>query len=91
MQVRDFIRAMSAAPCAYTLLDGKRLKVFRARISDRHFSGIPGEIVDADSFAVMCADGAVEFTEVQPEGGKRMDIQAYLRGKKPEKGTILGK
>ena len=91
VQVRDFIRAMSAAPCAYTLLDGKRLKVFRARISDRHFSGNPGEIVDADSFAVMCADGAVEFTEVQPEGGKRMDIQAYLRGKKPENGTVLGK
>ena len=91
VQVRDFIRAMSAVPCAYTLLDGKRMKVYGARVSDRNYSGAPGEIVDTDAFAVMCGDGAVEFTEIQPEGGKRMDIQAYLRGKKPEKGTILGK
>ena len=91
VQVRDFIRAMSAVPCAYTLLDGKRMKVYGARVSDRKYSGAPGEIVDTDAFAVMCGDGAVEFTEIQPEGGKRMDIQAYLRGKKPEKGTILGK
>lgn len=91
VQVRDFIRAMSAAPCAYTLLDGKRMKVYGARVSQKNYSGAPGEIVDTDAFAVMCGDGAVEFTEIQPEGGKRMDIQAYLRGKKPEKGTILGK
>ena len=67
------------------------MKVYGARVSDRKYSGAPGEIVDNDAFAVMCGDGAVEFTEIQPEGGKRMDIQAYLRGKKPEKGTILGK
>ena len=91
VQVRDFIRAMSAVPCAYTLLDGKRMKVYGARVSDRKYSGAPGEIVDTNAFAVMCGDGAVEFTEIQPEGGKRMDIRAYLRGKKPEKGTILGK
>lgn len=90
VQVRDFIRAMSAVPCAYTILDGKRLKVYGARLSAGKYSGQPGEIVDPDRFAVMCADGAVEFTEVQPEGGKRMDISAYLRGKKPSAGTKLG-
>ena len=90
VQVRDFIRAMSAAPCAYTMLDGKRLKVYGAKLSANNYSGQPGEIVDPDSFAVMCGDGALEFTEIQAEGGKRMDVQAYLRGKKPAKGTILG-
>lgn len=90
VQVRDFIRAMSAAPCAYTMLDGKRLKVYGAKLSAKNYSGQPGEIADPDSFAVMCGDGALEFTEIQAEGGKRMDVQAYLRGKKPAKGTILG-
>lgn len=90
VQVRNFIRAMSAAPCAYTMLDGKRLKVYGAKLSAKNYSGQPGEIVDPDSFAVMCGDGALEFTEIQAEGGKRMDVQAYLRGKKPAKGTILG-
>lgn len=89
-QVRDFIRAMSAAPCAYTILDGKRLKVYGARLAEGSFSGKSGEICDPDSFTVICGEGAVQLTEVQPEGGKRMDVQAYLRGKRPIKGTILG-
>lgn len=90
VQVRDFIRAMSAAPCAYTILDGKRLKVYGARLAEGNYSGQPGEIADPDKFIVVCGEGAVQFTEVQPEGGKRMEVQAYLRGKKPAKGTILG-
>lgn len=91
VQVRDFIRAMSAVPCAYTILDGKRLKVYGARLAEGNYSGQPGEITDPETFTVVCSEGAVQFTEIQPEGGKRMDVQAYLRGKKPEKGTILGK
>ena len=91
VQVRDFIRAMSAAPCAYTMFDGKRLKIYNAVLAGS-VSGTakPGEVVDPDSFTVACGDGAVSFTEVQPEGGKRMDVQAFLRGKKPAKGSVLG-
>lgn len=90
VQVRDFIRAMSAVPCAYTILDGKRLKVYGARLAEGNYSGQPGEITDPETFTVVCGEGAVQFTEIQPEGGKRMDVQAYLRGKKPAKGTVLG-
>lgn len=90
VQVRDFIRAMSSIPCAYTILDGKRLKVYGARLAEGNYSGQPGEIADPETFTVVCGEGAVQFTEIQPEGGKRMDVQAYLRGKKPEKGTVLG-
>ena len=90
VQVRDFIRAMSAAPCAYTMLDGKRLKVYNAVLAEKNAAGQPGEVTDPDTFTVACGEGAVRFTEVQPEGGKHMDVQAFLRGKKPAKGTILG-
>lgn len=89
-QVYDFIRAMSAAPCAYTLLDGKRLKVYMAKLGGKT-DAPAGIITDADSFSVSCGDGqCVEFTEIQPEGGKRMETAAYLRGKKLEKGAALG-
>ncbi len=89
-EVYDFIRAMSCAPCAYTLLEGKRMKVFMAKIVD-NVSGEVGSICDADDFTVVCGDGnGVAFTDIQPEGGKRMETSAYLRGKKLEKGTILG-
>lgn len=90
-QVYDFIRAMSSVPCAYTVLDGKRMKVYMARLTDRKTEAPAGTITDADSFAVSCGDGlCVELTEIQPEGGKRMDTAAYLRGKKLEKGAVLG-
>lgn len=89
-QVYDFIRAMSDAPCAYTMLEGKRMKVYMARLV-QSVSGEAGTIADADSFTVVCGDGnGVAFTEIQPEGGKRMDVQAFLRGKKLTNGTLLG-
>ena len=89
-QVYDFIRAMSDAPCAYTMLEGKRMKVYMARLVD-NVSGEAGSVADADSFTVACGDGnGVAFTEIQPEGGKRMETSAFLRGKKLTKGALLG-
>lgn len=89
-QVYDFIRAMSDAPCAYTMLEGKRMKVYMSRLVEG-VSAPAGSIADAESFTVACGDGnGVALTEIQPEGGKRMETAAYLRGKKLEKGTLLG-
>lgn len=87
----DFIRAMSDSPCAYTLLDGKRLKIFRARITERVSTLPAGSIADEKTFAVVCGDGiCIEFSEVQIEGGKRMKTDDFLRGKRLEKDSILG-
>lgn len=89
-QVYDLIRAMSDAPCAFTMLDGKRMKVYMSRIVEK-VSGEAGSIADAEHFIVACGDGnGVQLTEIQPEGGKRMDVNSFLRGKKLEKGASLG-
>lgn len=89
-QVHDFIRAMSSSPCAYTMLDGKRLKVYASEIG-ADTEAPAGTVCDAERFAVSCGDGvSVELLEIQPEGGKRMDTAAYLRGKKLVFGTMLG-
>ncbi len=89
-QVYDFIRAMSDSPCAYTLLEGKRMKVYMSRLAE-NVNAAAGTIADAENFVVACGDGnGVAFTEIQPEGGKRMETSAFLRGKKLEKGTLLG-
>ena len=89
-QVYDFIRAMSDAPCAYTMLEGKRMKVYMSRMVE-NVHGEAGTVADAEHFIVACGDGnGVQLTEIQPEGGKRMQVEAYLRGKKLEKGTLLG-
>lgn len=88
--VHDFIRAMSSAPCAYTTLDGKRLKVYGARLGGQA-QGAAGTIADPARFAVVCGDGrCVELCDIQLEGAKRMPLEAFLRGKKLEKGAALG-
>lgn len=90
-EVYNFIRAMADVPCAFTMLDGKRLKVCRARMTG-HRSELPaGTVADPKAMHIVCGDGmCVEFSEVQPEGGKRMTSDAFTRGKKIEPGTILG-
>lgn len=75
----------------FTTLGGKRLKVFESEISDNIAMAEPGTVVDPDRFAVSCGDGVIIFNEVQLEGSKRMKTADFLRGKKLEKGEMLGK
>lgn len=90
-RVYDTIRAMADEPCCYTFLDGKRLKVYRARLGG-HVSKLPaGTVEDEKTFSIACGDGnCIELAEVCPEGGKRMSADAFLRGKKLERNTRLG-
>lgn len=91
-RVYDFIRAMADIPCAYVIMDGKRFKIFRAQISNEETDAEPGTIINAERFGVACGDGGtVELIEIQPEGGKRMELNAYLRGKKLQKGAVLNR
>jgi methionyl-tRNA formyltransferase len=87
-EVHNTIRGVTG----FTMLDGKRLKVFRSEISDNIAQDAEnGSIVDEKRFAVKCGDGkAVIFTEVQPEGKKRMKTDDFIRGKKLAKGEVLG-
>lgn len=88
--VYNFIRGMSASPCAFTTLGGKRVKIFFAEKTDLKTDLPAGTAVD-DALAIACGDGgAVRISELQPEGGKRMSTADYLRGKKVEKGTVFG-
>ena len=54
-------------------------------------SGDAGTIADPAAFVVACGDGnGLRFTEIQPEGKRRMQTADFLRGKKLEKGEKLG-
>lgn len=90
-QVCDTIRAMADEPCCYTFLDGRRMKVFRARVSGRVSKLHAGTIEDEKTFSIVCGDGGcIELCEICPEGGKRMTADAFLRGKKLNKGDVIG-
>jgi methionyl-tRNA formyltransferase len=82
------IRAYDPWPGTYTTLiengSCKRLKIFPPTgISKLPLK--PGEVSCDDSKIIVgCGDGSLELSNVQPEGGKRMSVSDYLRGKKPE-------
>ncbi len=88
--VYNFIRGMSASPCAFTMLGDKRLKVYFAEKTDMTTAEEAGTTVD-DIFSVACGDGGViRLSDIQLEGSKRMNVTDFLRGRKIEKGTKLG-
>lgn len=52
---------------------------------------MPGEVVSADgALYVAAGDRVLALTEVQLEGKKRMDTEAFLRGYEVLPGTVLG-
>ncbi len=90
-EIRNLIRGALPWPGAYANLEGKLLKVYKARIAEG--SGKPGEVIKSDSETLRVATGigAIDILELQTEGGKRLEAQAFLRGRKIKEGTMLGR
>lgn len=97
MSALDFTKTASelhriiCALTGYTLLDGKRLKVLRSEVCAGTGTAPEGTVTDTERFTVQCGSGTLlTFKEVQAEGGKRMETEAFLRGRRLEKGCKLG-
>ncbi len=77
-KIHKQICGLSDWPCATTVLEGKRLKVYRSEIASTKPCGKPaGTVVDNSDFSVACSDGVIRFTQVQAEGSKRMDTADF--------------
>ena len=92
-RIERLIRGLNPWPSAYTDLNGKNLKFWRAEVIDKEFEGEYGEIVfiSEDEMYIKTGKGTLSIVELQLEGKKRMYIQDFLRGNKLECGTVLGK
>lgn len=86
-EIHNTIRGVTG----FTLLNGKRLKVFKSEIVSGNSDAENGTIVNTDNFTVKCGDGGlIKFDEIQLEGSKRMKTADFLRGKKLVSGEKLG-
>ncbi len=74
------IRAFNPFPGAHALLADESIKIWRARPVAE--GGLPGQVlaVDRHALRVACGEGALDITELQKPGGKRLDIAAFLAG-----------
>ncbi len=94
IEVNNKIRALNPIPGAYTTLNGKRLKVYKARISDRYYNNTKvGTIVgfEKDGICVVTGTKEIILTEIALEGKKRCLVKDYLNGidKKELLGVVL--
>lgn len=81
-KVHDFIRGLSPYPTAWTVLDGKKLKVFRAkRLLESHDLPIGKFVTDSKKYLrVTTKDGFIELLQIQLQGRKQMDVKSFLNG-----------
>ena len=80
-QIERMIRAFNPFPGAYSRLNHQLIKVWSAKMHAGG-SGDPGEVIGvADSgIVVACASGALQLTELQRQGGRRLLAAEFLRG-----------
>lgn len=94
-ELERLVRGLNPWPSAYTHLNGKTLKIWKAAVVEQEGNrqAEPGSVAEVtkDSLAVQTGQGMLKLLEVQLEGKKRMTIDAFLRGCSVELGCKLGK
>jgi len=80
--IHNLIRGLSPYPTAFTLLNGKNLKVFKAEIENEKPGIAAGDfLTDGKTYLKFAAkDGFIKLLDIQYEGKKRMLTEDFLRG-----------
>lgn len=81
-EVYNLIRGLSPYPTAFTHINQKTLKIFKAEIDGNASNAQPGEYqTDGKTYLKFaCEDAFISVTDIQMEGKKRMKIDEFLRG-----------
>lgn len=96
LEVYNQIRGLRPWPVAYTIYEGKPMKIWWGSLDQDHYNGKPGEIiqiVNDEEVIVVCGDQkGIRLTEIQPSGKTKMTVADYLRGSSDriKVGHILG-
>ncbi len=89
--IECLIRGLDPWPSAYTRLDDRTLKIWKAQVIPANFGDAPGCIVKVEKnrILVQTGEGTLSLLEVQLEGKKRMPVEAFLNGYEVKEGTYF--
>lgn len=81
-RIYDLIRGLSPYPAAFTMLDGKTVKIFGCKKSQQQPTQPAGSHATDDKtfLRFFASDGYIDITDLQAEGKKRMAVADFLRG-----------
>ena len=91
-EVYNQIRGLNSWPIGYTLLDGKRMKIYESVISKTNKELNPGQITNIykDGLGVKTLDGEIILKTIQLEGKSKMTVDMFLNGVS-DKESLIGK
>lgn len=80
--IYNLIRGLSPYPTAFTRLNDKTLKIFKAELEEKETGLAAGAFLsDGKTYLKFAAkDGFIKLTDLQYEGKKRMPVDEFLRG-----------
>ncbi|MDZ4667633.1 MAG: methionyl-tRNA formyltransferase [bacterium] len=81
-KIINLIRGMNPYPAAFTQINSKQVKIFRARFEPNAHAEAPGKLnSDHKTYLrIACLDGYIYLLDLQMESKKRMLIDEFLRG-----------
>ncbi len=82
------VRGFYSWPCAYFILEGKRVKVIKAKAVKSSVSEASRVIESNGKLIISCGENtALQLITIQPEGSKEMSVSQMLNGHKIPIGT----
>jgi len=81
-EVFNMVRGLSPYPAAFTIMNEKMLKVYKAKKELTTPAHTEGEYeTDGKTFLkIACTNGYLHLLEIQLEGKKKMGVEEFLRG-----------
>jgi methionyl-tRNA formyltransferase len=90
-EIHNAIRGYYSWPCAFFMMNGKRVKVISARIGGKTNEKAGTVIGNSDELVIACGENSsIRLLTVQPEGSKAMSSKQMLCGNKIPLGTVVG-
>ena len=90
-EIHNLVRGFNPWPIAYTMLDGKRFKVYETRIAE--YTNVPAGSVKIcnNRLFVGCGNNtSIELLQIQQEGSRRMTAKELLCGRTITDNTVFG-
>ena len=92
-KISKLICGMNSWPLAYTYYKGEMMKVISAKVADSGEFGKIGEIIAYEKgkgLRIQCGSSTTLYiTRIQFAGGKKLDIDEYMKGHSLDIGEIL--